>query len=137
MSESANWSDEVTRLVSEARKEEQRYNTAEAIGLYQKAVSLIPEPVEDNPDTSLIYATIGELYFLDNHWEEAFEYYSRAVRSKGGLGRPEVHLRLGQLRYERGELDRARDELMRAYMGMPRIFELEDSKYFELIKDVI
>ena len=46
------------------------------------------------------------------------------------LGNPFLHLRLGQSQYELGELDRAADELMRAYMGAGEdIFVSEDPKY--------
>ena len=56
----------------------------------------------------------------------------------GTLGNPWVHLRLGQARYELGEMDRAADELTRAYMGGDRdIFEGHDPKYFALLQRVL
>lgn len=138
MNPSNDWSDEVKALIAKAQQEEQNYNTSKAIEYYQNALDLIPDPVESYFFTTEICIAIGEIYYLDHQPEQALEYFSQAVRSKGGLGMLHIHLRLGQLRYERGEFDRAKDELMRAYMdGGKRIFELEDPKYYEVIKDIV
>jgi hypothetical protein len=51
------------------------------------------------------------------------------------IGNPFLHLRLGQCQFELGNLDRAADELARAYMGAGlEIFDSEDAKYFEFLK---
>jgi len=51
------------------------------------------------------------------------------------IGNPFLHLRLGQCCFEKRALDRAADELTRAYMGAGRkIFESDDPKYFEFLK---
>ena len=43
-------------------------------------------------------------------------------------------MRLGQCHFELGELDRAADELMRAYMGAGSdIFKDQDPKYIEFL----
>jgi tetratricopeptide (TPR) repeat protein len=138
MNPSNTWSADVKALIKQAQQAEREYQNVRAIELYKQALSMIPDPIEDSVYATQICSTIGELNFLENHFEEAFEFYSQAVRGKDGLGSPTIHFRLGQLRYERGEMDRARDEFMRAYMarGM-RAFEREDGKYYELIKDVV
>lgn len=52
------------------------------------------------------------------------------------IGNPFLHLRLGQALYERGETDRAADELMRAYMGAgDEIFGNDEPKYFVFLKN--
>jgi hypothetical protein len=56
----------------------------------------------------------------------------------GTIGNPWVHLRLGQVRFELGQLELATDELARAYMGGGRdVFEGQDPKYFELVERVL
>jgi hypothetical protein len=51
---------------------------------------------------------------------------------------PLIHLRLGQLYHEGGKLEKAADELARAYMGAGGdIFIREDPKYFEFLKTKI
>jgi hypothetical protein len=50
-------------------------------------------------------------------------------------GNPFLHLRLGQCRFELGDLDRAADELARAYMGDGEdVFEDEAPKYLAFLK---
>ena len=50
------------------------------------------------------------------------------------IGNPFLHLRLGQCQFELGNLDRAADELMRAYMaGGPELFEDEDARYLRFL----
>jgi hypothetical protein len=68
----------------------------------------------------------------------ALRDFSDAVKCRDGLGNPQIHLRLGQLRFLRGEMERATDELMRAYMGAGQeIFAGEDEQYIELIRPYI
>jgi hypothetical protein len=51
------------------------------------------------------------------------------------LGNPFLHLRLGQCRFELGDLDRAADELARAYMADGEdVFDGEDPKYLAFLK---
>ena len=58
-----------------------------------------------------------------------------AMWCPGALGNPFLHLRLGQCQFELGGLDRAADELDRAYMGAGTdIFDDEDDKYFAYVK---
>lgn len=105
---------------------------------YKKGVALLGEPVMESKYAVMLFSGIGEAYFLQKKWEEALEYYGYAVKSKGGLGEPLIHLRLGQLRYELGDMEKAKDELIRAYMGAGDIiFEAEYPKYFNLIRDII
>jgi len=134
----SDWESKVKDLIRKAEKEDRRGNAAKSIEYYEKAGDLVPEPFEESPHAMQILSAIGEQYYLRGDFEQAFDYYSQAVRAKGGLGWAPFHLRLGQLRYERGEMDRAKDELMRAYMGSGEmIFTSEDPKYFELIRDIV
>ena len=55
-----------------------------------------------------------------------------------GLGNPYIHLRLGQLYCEQDNLDKAIDELTRAYMGGGLdIFLEDDPKYLEFLETKI
>ncbi len=50
-------------------------------------------------------------------------------------GNPFILLRLGQTYFELGNMKKAADELVRAYMGVgTEIFEGEDPKYFDLVR---
>ena len=60
------------------------------------------------------------------------------MSAPGTIGNPWVHLRLGQVKFELGDMKRAADELARAYMGGGReCLRDEDPKYFALVEEVL
>ena len=129
------WQAEVERLIGKAGMLDRQNLRQQAIDVYETAYALIPEPRQESELAMAALCNIGELHYLDGKWQLAYEDFCEAVKCKEGLGNPQIHLRLGQLRYERGELERAADEFMRAYMGAgDTIFAGEDPKYFELIR---
>ena len=106
----------------------------EAISLYQQALALLPEPVKKWDAATWLYAAIGDAYFESQNFEEALSAFLDAVGSSGGIGNPFIHLRLGEIRYELGDKERAADELARAYMSEGAdIFRNEDQKYFSFL----
>ena len=136
MSEDTNWEREVWSLCEAAEKEDDR--PKEAVRLYMQALDRLPPSEAQSGIATQILTGLGEIYWLGGDLEKAFDYFSSAVACEGGLGLTHIHLRLGQIRAERGELARARDELMRAYMGSGfQMFEYEDPKYYALIKDIV
>lgn len=61
-----------------------------------------------------------------------------ALNCPSGISNPFILLRLGESLFECGEMDKAKEYLLRAYMieGY-KIFFNEDDKYFELIVDMV
>jgi tetratricopeptide (TPR) repeat protein len=111
---------------------------AEAFGCYRDALGLVPQPAEDWEATTWILAAIGDLYFQEEKIEKALAAFEDAVHCPGGLGNPFIHLRLGQCSFDLGKMDRAADELTRAYMGAGReIFEADDPKYLRFLETKI
>lgn len=95
---------------------------------------MIPDPKEDWEASTWIFTAIGEAFFFKAKYVDALQNLQAAVVSPGGLGNPLVHLRLGEVYYELNNLEKAGDELTRAYLGGGReIFELEDPKYVEFL----
>lgn len=120
----------------DALVEERQYE--QAFYSYRDALNLLPEPVEEWEATTWILSAIGDLYFLERKVEKALCAFEDAVRCPTGLGNAFIHLRLGQCYFDLGELDRAADELARAYMAAGReIFENEDPKYTQLLESRI
>lgn len=135
MDQATSWEHEVRALISKASNEEL---VPKALRYYQEALNLLPPPIEDSSYSTQIYSAIGELYFLNGDYDQSFHYFSEAIRCKDALGLAHIHLRLGQLRFKRGEIERAKDELMRAYMASGMIiFQGEDAKYYGLIENII
>lgn len=110
----------------------------EALAKYFAALELLPAPTYDWEAATWLYATIGDVLWTMCELDDAYGAFQAALRSPGGIGNPFVHLRVGQIAFEKGDLPRARDELMRAYMGAgAKIFEREHAKYFDVIRDAI
>ena len=109
-----------------------------ALSKYREAWALVPEAKINWEASTWILAAAGEAYFFQQNYEKALNSFLRAVQGPGGLGNPYIHLRIGQLQYEAGDLDAAADELTRAYMGAgDEIFSEEDPKYFTFLRTKI
>ncbi|WP_231978956.1 MULTISPECIES: tetratricopeptide repeat protein [unclassified Pseudomonas] len=107
----------------------------EAIGQYNKAWLLIPEPKNDWEAATWILAAIADACFLSGFKTSAREALQYAMTCPGGIGNPFLHLRLGQVLLDEGQEDYAADELMRAYMGAGAdIFAAEEEHYLVFLK---
>jgi hypothetical protein len=107
----------------------------DAIAAYNQAWKLIPEPATEWEASTWMLGAIADACFLGGFFTSAQEALEYAMHCPNAIGNPFLHLRLGQCCFEKGALDRAADELTRAYMGAgSKIFENDDAKYFEFLK---
>ena len=107
---------------------------ASALELYWAAWDLLPEPRTDWEAATWILAAIGDANYLGGDYVAGRDNLSMAMHCPQAIGNPFLHLRLGQCQYELGNLDRAADELARAYMGAgPDIFDGAE-RYFTFLK---
>ena len=105
-----------------------------ALEQYWAAWDLLPEPQTDWKAATWILAAIGDANSLDGDYTAGRDNLSLAMHCPGAIGNPFLHLRLGQCQFELGNLDRAADELARAFMGEGAdIFEGAE-KYFAFLK---
>ena len=105
-----------------------------ALKKYWEAYDLLPEPKTDWEAATWILAAIGDANFSGDDFVAGRDNLSLAMSCPDAIGNPFLHLRLGQCQFELAELDKAADELLRAYMGAGKeIFEEEDAKYFEFL----
>jgi len=106
-----------------------------AIDEYMKALSLIPEPIEKWEASTWVLVAIGDCYFLMGDYVNAHQFLTRAMYCPDAIGNGFIHLRLGQVQFELGNEERAKDELGRAYMiDGEEPFEFEDSKYLIFLR---
>jgi tetratricopeptide (TPR) repeat protein len=106
----------------------------EAIEYYNVAWALIPEPKTEWNASTWLLAAIGDAAFLGGYEGSALEALRFAMRCPDGIGNPFLHLRLGQVLFDRGDQDAAADELARAYMGAgAEIFDQEEPRYFAFL----
>ncbi|WP_334043796.1 hypothetical protein [Burkholderia ambifaria] len=107
---------------------------AGALEKYWQAFDLLPEPKTNWEAGTWLMAAIGDTNFHQADYEAGRDNLGHAMHFPDAIGNPFLHLRLGQCQFELGNLDRAADELMRAYMGGgPELFEDEDDKYLRFL----
>jgi tetratricopeptide (TPR) repeat protein len=101
-----------------------------AIEYYRKAYELLPIPREKWEAATWILGIIGDAFFLNRDYAQGFDAMNQALLSPGGMGNPFIHLRIGECAFEIGEMELAKDNLMRAYMGAgEEIFLHDNPKY--------
>lgn len=132
-------SDEATIL-------QMKHKYLKAVEKYNEIVDLLPKPLEQWKYMYVLWQNIQENYWLNakfnkgkkGGYTEALEYWKKLMQMPDSIGDAHYHFRIGQIRYEMGQFEKAKDELMRAYLisGMER-FNDEDAKYFELIQPII
>ena len=107
----------------------------EAIGEYNRAWEILPEPKSQWNASTWILAAIGDAAFLSNYKTSAREALEYVMVCPNAVGNPFLHLRLGQVLFDMDEHDRAADELMRAYMSAGSdLFAAEDQKYLSFLR---
>lgn len=105
-----------------------------ALAKYWEAFDLLPEPKTNWEAGTWLMAAIGDANFFQEDYTAGRDNLGHAMQFPNAIGNPFLHLRLGQCQFELGDLDRAADELMRAYMGGgPELFEDEDDKYLRFL----
>jgi hypothetical protein len=126
---------EITRLCASGDELAEAGDYPGALEHYWQAWDLLPEP-QTHWDAALwILTAIGDANFLGGDFVAGRDNLASAMHCPGAIGNAFVHLRLGQCQYELGNLDRAADELMRAYMGGgPDVFANEDAKYVKFLQ---
>lgn len=128
----------ITKLSQAGDKLAKAGEAVRAVAKYNKALGLLPEPREDWSAATWLHVAIGDARFLQMDFEAALENFQTAMRCPDAVGNPFIHLRHGQCLFETGNVKRAEDDLMRAYMGGgPKIFDEDDPKYFDHIKKLI
>lgn len=109
-----------------------------ALRHFHRAWNMLPEPKEDWEGATWILSAIGDVHFTLRDFEKGMAAFANAVHCPGGLGNPFIHLRLGEAAFELGKMDRATDELTRAYLGAGRdLFADEDPKYLAFLETIL
>lgn len=110
----------------------------QAIERYMEALDLVPLPKENWETSTWIYTALGDTYYVNSEYELAKNYLYHALNCPDGISNPFILLRLGQSLFECGEISKAKEYLLRAYMlDGYKIFYNEDDTYFQLIVDLI
>jgi tetratricopeptide (TPR) repeat protein len=109
-----------------------------ALRKYHEAWAILPEPKEDWEAATWLLSAIGDTHFLLKDYPNAIAALRNATDCPNGIGNPFIHLRLGQSYFELGDMAKASDELVRAYMGGGReLFENVEPKYSDFLTSVL
>ncbi|HEX8308592.1 MAG TPA: hypothetical protein VF645_09270 [Allosphingosinicella sp.] len=124
----------IVALYEEGDKLAQDGRTGSALGKYAEAWSLIPDPKQGWKISTSVISAIADCWFLSGDYDEVVRALEFGMNCPDAVGNPFLHLRLGQALLERGQDDRAADELMRAYDAHgEKIFAQEDPKYLAFL----
>lgn len=110
----------------------------ECIKVWSEALALIPHPQNLYGETFWLETSIGDCYFMLNEYEQSQVHF---LNAKGNIEtnayeNPFVMLRLGELFFEFGHFNEAKEFLLRAYMlEGEELFETEEEQYFNFLKD--
>lgn len=128
---------ELDELAEEGNKYFDNNEYDKALEIWKRALDLIPEPKKRISETVWFLTSIGDIYFLQGKYEEAFDNFEDARNNLSGEGinNPFILLRLGQSAFELEKKELATENLLRAYMLEGKeIFEEDDKKYFKFLK---
>lgn len=109
----------------------------DAIKIWKEALSLIPNPQNSHSESLWLETSIGDAYFMLRDYNKSLEYFQNAKSNteENAYENPFIMLRLGQNLLENNKNEEAKEYLLRAYMfESEEIFENEDSKYFDFLK---
>ncbi len=103
----------------------------EAIELYHFALSILPKPIESNDAYNWLYVVIGDVYYVNSDLNNALLHLTKAYENEEKNGF--MFLRLGQVYFDLGEKEKAKEFLKVAFLTEGReIFYDQDNKYLEL-----
>ncbi|ALL07351.1 hypothetical protein AQ505_18780 [Pedobacter sp. PACM 27299] len=108
-----------------------------AIGAWEEALALIPEPQNEYIQSVWLNASIGDAYFLQDDFKKALRFFeiAKSNTKEDVNGNPFIMLRLGECYLEQGDKEKTKDYLLKAYLLEPDgIFYGEEDKYFDFLK---
>jgi tetratricopeptide (TPR) repeat protein len=107
----------------------------DALDQYEAAWELLPNPKNQWPAATWILMAAGDVYFERRDFVAASDTLREALHYPDGEGNPFIWLRLGQSRFEMGDLNGAADALETAFrINGDELFADEDPKYFNFLK---
>ena len=125
---------EIQRLSEEGDTLASQDKYDDAIEVYRKALSLVPEPHNQWEAATWLLAAIADAAYLSGDMPSARQALDEAMTCPGAVGNPFLHLRRGEVLFEQNELDASADELIRAYgIAGNKIFESEPKKYIDFL----
>lgn len=125
-------------LCEEGEKLNEKEKHHDAVKKFQEALKLIPEPVNSWEASTWVMTALGESYFYQDNYKEAFDHYQSAQTCPNGKDNPFLLMRQGQCYYELGQMEEAEKNLILAFQAEGDvIFEGESDYYLDFIRHKI
>lgn len=110
----------------------------EALNEFKKALELLPQPVYMWEAATWLYVSVGDMHFQLNDYSDSLDSFLQAQKCPDGLGNPFICVRIGECYFELGNMEKAKEYLMQAYMlEGEEIFLDADPKYLALILPLV
>jgi tetratricopeptide (TPR) repeat protein len=128
----------INKYAQNGNDEIENENFEHAIGWFNKALEVIPEPKDKWEATGWLCASIGDACYYLGRYEEGIENLVRAHKIYGPEdANPFVLLRLGQCYFHLGDKESAKEYLLQAYMLEGRDMFDDEPLYFDFLKSKI
>lgn len=103
----------------------------EALGKYNKAFYVIPEPKHQWEASVWLIAAMGDCYFWLKDFDKALAYFRKLIVEYEEYRNPFTRLRYEECLYETGNEELAKEHLLAAYlMEGEELFKDCDKKYY-------
>ena len=132
--------DELTAICEKGNVFADNEEYESALECFNEALKLLPQPYDEWEAATWIYASIGDMLYFMEDYEKCLDNFMEAMKCPDGLGNPFIYLRIGECFYHLGNMDKAKDFLLRAYMlEGEEIFKNDDGDafYFKVIEDIV
>lgn len=131
-----NDADTIERLLEAADRNFELFELKEAADKYEKALRMLSLKRENGEQTARTLSALGDCEYVKRELRAALRYYLKVFSLTDGYANPYALLRAGQVYYDMELPQKAKPYLIRAYLIEGNsLFEGEDPKYFELIKN--
>jgi len=101
--------------------------------LYEKAITLLPEPKIEQELYLELMVAIGDSLISQNKLGEATKQFERTLKIPGADEVGLIHFRRGQIAYYNDKMDVAEEALKRALeLGGEELFEDENETYYNI-----
>ncbi len=129
---------QIDELSEKGNKEADENNFDEAIQFFSQAYELLPHPKQEWEASTWLLSSIGDMYYQKKDYIASKKYFYDAMNCPDAIYNPFINLRLGESLFELSEFDKSKEYLLRAFMMVREsIFENEDEKYMNLIKQIL
>lgn len=127
--------DQIEELTSQGDAFAANHRFVEAMAAYEAAWNLLPEPRVQWEESTPILGALGDFAYFLADYPAVRDYVSYALLCPNGEGNGFLHFRLGAAHYRFGDLQRAADQLRKAYDAEGfDLFDGEDPALWDFLK---